>query len=66
MYMELLKGVKTKYGDGKMHVLKLLKNLYGQRQGGLVWNLHLVDKLLMLASGANPYPAIPVVIACVT
>jgi hypothetical protein len=45
MYMDLPKGIKTKYGDGKTHVLKLLKNLYGQKQAGRVWNQHLVDGL---------------------
>jgi hypothetical protein len=34
MYMELPKGIKTKYSNGKTHVLKLLKNLYGQKQAG--------------------------------
>jgi hypothetical protein len=31
MYMELPKGVEMKDGNRKMHVLKLLKNLYGQK-----------------------------------
>jgi hypothetical protein len=34
MYIELPMGIETKYGNGKMHVLKLLKNLYGQKQAG--------------------------------
>jgi hypothetical protein len=45
MYMELPKGIETKYGNGKTHVLKLLKNLYGQKQAGRVWNQHLVKGL---------------------
>jgi Reverse transcriptase (RNA-dependent DNA polymerase) len=32
LYMELPKGIQTKHGDGKTHVLKLLKNRYGQKQ----------------------------------
>jgi hypothetical protein len=32
MYMELPAGIEMKYGNGKTHVLKLLKNLYGQKQ----------------------------------
>jgi hypothetical protein len=32
MYMELPKGVEMKDGNRKTHVLKLLKNLYGQNQ----------------------------------
>jgi hypothetical protein len=45
MYMELPKGVKMADGSRKMHVLKLLKNLYGQKQAGRVWNQHLVKGL---------------------
>lgn len=40
MYMELPKGIETKYGNGKTHVLKLKKNLYGQKQAGRVWSEH--------------------------
>jgi hypothetical protein len=43
--MELLKGVEMKDGNRKTHVLKLLKNLYGQKQAGRVWNQHLVKGL---------------------
>jgi hypothetical protein len=43
--MELPKGIKTRYGNGKTHVLKLLKNLYGQKQAGQVWNQHLTKGL---------------------
>jgi hypothetical protein len=45
MYIELPMGIETKYGNGKMHELKLLKNLYGQKQAGRVWNQHLVKGL---------------------
>jgi hypothetical protein len=45
MYMELPKGVEMKDGNRKTHVLKLLKNLYGQKQAGRVWNQHLVKGL---------------------
>ena len=48
MYMELPKGIETKYGNGKTHVLKLLKNLYGQKQAGRVWNLFLHERLIKL------------------
>ena len=41
MYMELPHGIRTKFGDGKTHVLKLKKNLYGQKQAGRVWNEYL-------------------------
>eukprot|EP00956_Cyclotella_meneghiniana_P030555 scaffold77192_cov37-Cyclotella_meneghiniana.AAC.9 len=46
MYMELPQGVETKYGNSKDHVLKLLSNLYGQKQAGRVWNQFMVEKLL--------------------
>jgi len=48
MYMELPKGIETKHGNGKTHVLKLLKNLYGQKQAGRVWNQHLHTRLIEL------------------
>jgi hypothetical protein len=38
----------TATGNSKDHVLKLLKNLYGQKQAGRVWNSFLVDKLTSL------------------
>jgi hypothetical protein len=46
--MELPQGIKTTTGNTKDHVLKLLKNLYGQKQAGRVWNSFLVDKLTSL------------------
>ncbi len=45
IYMELPQGIKTATGNSKDHVLKLLKNLYSQKQAGRVWSLFLVDKL---------------------
>ena len=48
MYMELPDGILLKEGDRKDHVLKLLANLYGQKQAGRVWNGYLVEKLLEL------------------
>ncbi len=43
--MELPQGIQTKHGNSKEHVLKLEKNIYGQKQTGCMWNLFLVDKL---------------------
>ncbi|KAL7459983.1 hypothetical protein ACHAXS_000454 [Conticribra weissflogii] len=43
--MELPQGIETKYSISKDHVLKLLANLYGQKQAGSVWNQYLMDKL---------------------
>jgi hypothetical protein len=45
LYMELPPGIETKHGNSKDYVLKLLANLYGQKQAGRVWNQYLVDKL---------------------
>jgi hypothetical protein len=45
MYMELPTGIHTKHGNSKGHVLKLLANIYGQKQASHVWNSYLVTKL---------------------
>jgi hypothetical protein len=45
MYMELPLGIETHHGNSKDHVLKLLANLYGQKQAGRVWNGYMVEKL---------------------
>jgi hypothetical protein len=45
IYMELSQGIQPTTGNSKDHVLQLLKNIYGQKQAGRVWNEHLVDKL---------------------
>ena len=45
MYMSLPFGIELKGGNSDDYVLKLLKNLYGQKQAGRVWNEHLVEKL---------------------
>ena len=52
LYMNLPKGIQTKYGDGNTHVLKLQKNLYGQRQAGRVWVEHL--KTGLMKAGFEP------------
>jgi hypothetical protein len=45
MYMELPTGIHTKHGNSKDHVLKLLANIYGQKQAGCMWNSYLITKL---------------------
>jgi hypothetical protein len=45
IYMELPQGIQTKHGNSKEYVLKLEKNIYGQKQAVCVWNSFLVDKL---------------------
>jgi hypothetical protein len=42
IYMELPQGVQTMTGNSQDHVLKLLKNIYSQKQAGQVWNSFLV------------------------
>jgi hypothetical protein len=44
IYKELPQGIQTKHRNSKERVLKLEKNIYGQKQAGCVWNLFLVDK----------------------
>jgi hypothetical protein len=53
IYMELPQGIQTKTGNSKDHVLRLLKNIYGQKQAGRVWNSYLVDKLTSLGYTAK-------------
>ncbi len=43
--MELPTGIVVKGGNSTDHVLNLLRNLYGQKQAGRVWNEYLVEKL---------------------
>jgi hypothetical protein len=45
MYMELPTGIHTKQGDSKDHILKLLANIYGQKQAGCIWNSYLLTLL---------------------
>jgi hypothetical protein len=45
IYMELPQGIQTKHGNSKEHILKLEKNIYGQKQAGCMGNSFLVDKL---------------------
>jgi hypothetical protein len=44
LYMAIPKGFEVE-GEAQDYVLKLKKNLFGQKQAGRVWNQHLVDKL---------------------
>ena len=46
--MELPQCIQTAHGNSKDHVLKLEKNIYGQKQAGRVRNSFLVDKLMSL------------------
>ena len=53
MYMELPQGIQVSEGESSDYVLKLLKNIYGQKQAGRVWNEYLVDKLTSLGYKAS-------------
>jgi hypothetical protein len=53
MYMELPQGIQVSEGDSKEYVLKLLKNIYGQKQAGRVWNAYLVEKLSSIGFKAS-------------
>jgi len=44
MYMKIPKGIKV--NGTTDYVLKVEKNIYGQKQAGRVWNKHLVRKLI--------------------
>jgi hypothetical protein len=45
MYMELTTFIHTKHINSKDHVLKLLPNIYGQKQASPTWNSYLITKL---------------------
>ena len=50
LYLDLPHGVDKKEVSNNMHVLKLLKNLYGYKQVGRVWNQYLFSGLTNLRS----------------
>lgn len=48
LYMQLPRGMTFPGASRKTHALKLMKNLYGQKQAGRVWNEHFKDGLTKL------------------
>ena len=46
LYMNIHKGIYKKSGNDKTRILKLIKNLYGQKQVGKLQKKCLTDKLL--------------------
>jgi Reverse transcriptase (RNA-dependent DNA polymerase) len=49
MYMEIPPGFSANVRKApSLYVLSVLKNIYGSKQAGRVWNQHLVDKLLSI------------------
>ena len=45
LYMEVPKGFVVNEGDPRDYLLKIHRNIYGQKQAGRVWNQYLVQKL---------------------
>jgi hypothetical protein len=48
IYMHLPKGIQMANGNRNTHVLKLLKNLYSQKQAGRVCNKHVTSGLVKI------------------
>ena len=48
LYMKFPKVIETKKGNGKTHVLKLIRNLYGQKQKVCVWKRYSTEKILTI------------------
>ena len=46
LYMEIPKGFNIDEGRTDDFILKINKNIYGQKQAGRVWNKYLVNKLI--------------------
>ena len=46
LYMDLPHGINVKGASSKDYALRLLANVYGQKQGGRVWNEYLTNKLV--------------------
>ena len=46
LYMVIPKGLDIENGKSDDYVLKINKNIYGQKQAGRVWNQYLVNKLV--------------------
>ncbi len=53
MYMELPQRIQIAEGDSRDSILKLLKNIYGQKQAGCVWNKFLLERLSSLGYKAS-------------
>ena len=45
LYMKVPKGYYVESGDNRDYVLKLKRNLYGQKQAGRIWNKYLIENL---------------------
>jgi Reverse transcriptase (RNA-dependent DNA polymerase) len=45
MYIDIPKGCKVGNGDNSKYALKIINNIYGQKQAGKVWNDFLICSL---------------------
>jgi hypothetical protein len=54
LFMDIPKGYMVN-GSDKNHVLKIIKNIYGQKQAGRVWNEFLIQGLLELGFTQSKY-----------
>ena len=55
VFMELPKGTELRGKNNKSHMLHLLKNLYGKKKAGRVWNQHLHAKLHSIGFAQSSY-----------
>jgi Reverse transcriptase (RNA-dependent DNA polymerase) len=55
MFMEIPKGFEPNGKSGDEYVLEILRNIYGQKQAGRVWNQYLVQKLLSIGFVQSKY-----------
>ena len=48
MHFQLPDGIETETGNSRTHILKLLRNVYGQKQAGKVWADFLSESLFKI------------------
>ena len=53
MYLNLTDGIDTESGKIRTHVLKLLQNVYSQKQAGKVWADLLSENLFKIGSNRS-------------
>ena len=48
MYLQLTDGIETDTGNSRTHVIKILRNVYVQKQAGKVWADFLPENILKI------------------
>ena len=48
LHMKFPKGINTIQGNSKTHILKLIINIYIQKQSGRTWNKYFIDKIITI------------------